>query len=91
MAEGRRKEDASIRVDGLGFSYGKREVLKDVSFSVRAGEFVGILGPNGSGKTTLLNCVSGALRFHPAAASVPVTAAFAHVLANCCAETVATT
>ena len=63
MAEGRRNGAASISVDGLGFSYGKREVLKDVSFSVRAGEFVGILGPNGSGKTTLLNCVSGALRF----------------------------
>lgn len=62
MAEGRRKGDASISVEGLGFSYGTREVLKDVSFSVRAGEFVGILGPNGSGKTTLLNCVSGALR-----------------------------
>lgn len=63
MAEGRRKGDASIKVEGLGFSYGKREVLKDIAFLVRAGGFVGILGPNGSGKTTLLNCVAGTLRY----------------------------
>jgi iron complex transport system ATP-binding protein len=54
-------EKASIQVKGLSFSYGKRRVLKDVTFEVRAGEFVGVLGPNGSGKSTLLNCLSGLL------------------------------
>lgn len=55
--------DASIKVEDLFFSYGKREVIRNVCFTVRPGEFMGILGPNGSGKTTLLNCVSGALKF----------------------------
>ena len=35
-------------------SYGKRQVVKDVSLAVRTGEVVGLLGPNGAGKTCLL-------------------------------------
>lgn len=34
------------------------EVLKDVNFEVKEGEFVAVMGPSGSGKTTLLNCIS---------------------------------
>lgn len=34
------------------------EVLKDVNFEVKKGEFVAVMGPSGSGKTTLLNCIS---------------------------------
>ena len=35
--------------------------LKDVGFSVRAGEVLGLIGPNGSGKTTLFECLAGVL------------------------------
>lgn len=36
----------------------KYEVLKDLSFQIEKGEFVGVMGASGSGKTTLLNCIS---------------------------------
>ncbi len=51
----------SIEVQHLSFSYGDREVLKDISFSVGKGEFLSILGPNGVGKSTLFRCVLGLL------------------------------
>lgn len=39
-------------------SFGEKEVLKDISFSVKEGEVVSILGPSGSGKSTLLRCAT---------------------------------
>ncbi len=43
-------------------TFGGFRALQEVSFEVREGELLGLIGPNGSGKTTLFNCVSGALR-----------------------------
>lgn len=42
--------------------YGKREVVKDVSLTVRKGEVVGLLGPNGAGKTTSFYMIVGLVR-----------------------------
>lgn len=52
-----------LKVDGLSVALGGRSVLRDVSFSVAAGSWVGLLGPNGSGKTTLLRAMSGVIPF----------------------------
>ena len=49
----------SIEVKNLSFSYENNPVLKDITFCVKGGEFVGIAGPNGSGKSTLAKCLNG--------------------------------
>jgi zinc transport system ATP-binding protein len=52
----------AIWVNNVSFGYKKGElVLKNVSFSVEEGEFVGVIGPNGGGKTTLLKLLIGFL------------------------------
>jgi lipooligosaccharide transport system ATP-binding protein len=48
-----------LRVQSLRKVYGGREVVRNLSFSVRRGECFGILGPNGAGKTTTLRCCLG--------------------------------
>src|ERR671919_478800 len=50
---------AVLEVAELEVSYGATQVLKRISLSVAAGEFVALLGPSGCGKTTLLRAVSG--------------------------------
>jgi ABC-type Mn2+/Zn2+ transport system ATPase subunit len=51
-----------VRADGLAAGYGASPVLSDVTFAVRAGERVAVLGPNGGGKTTLFRLLLGELR-----------------------------
>lgn len=51
-----------IEFDHIRFSYGAREVLRDISFSVDFHERVAILGGSGDGKTTILKLIMGLLR-----------------------------
>ena len=49
---------AMLEIKNLSKSFGKLEVLKDISFTVEKGQAVSIIGPSGSGKSTLLRCVN---------------------------------
>lgn len=50
-----------FKIDHFACGYPGQFVLEDISFEVRQGDFVGIIGPNGSGKTTLFKGISGEL------------------------------
>lgn len=55
-------EEAMIEVKNLKMSYGKTEVLNDISFTIENGKTVGLLGANGAGKTTTMNILTGYLK-----------------------------
>jgi zinc/manganese transport system ATP-binding protein len=48
-----------LRLENVSVRLGGREILNDVSFGIRPGEFTGLIGPNGAGKTTLLRVILG--------------------------------
>jgi len=50
-----------LTIEGLTKKFSSRRVLADVSFTVGAGEVLGLIGPNGAGKTTVLECLAGLL------------------------------
>jgi iron complex transport system ATP-binding protein len=52
----------NLRISGIDCYYGSVKALDNIDFSVREGEFVGVLGPNGSGKTTALRAISRTLK-----------------------------
>lgn len=56
------QREQGLAVDGVGKSYGPREVVKAVSFRLGRGEVVGLLGPNGAGKTTCFYMITGLVR-----------------------------
>lgn len=48
-----------LRVEGLGKSFKKKQILKNISFHVNKGEIMAILGPNGAGKSTTIRNIMG--------------------------------
>jgi len=56
------KDDfGELRLDGVGRQFGGQDALRDLSLTIRAGEFIALLGPSGCGKSTALNCLAGLL------------------------------
>ena len=57
-----KKEVSKIYLKKISLSYNKRQILDDVSFNIRGGEIVGLLGPNGVGKSTIFNIIIGLIK-----------------------------
>ncbi len=49
----------SLKIESIKKSYGRRQIIKDVSLEVTSGQIVGLLGPNGAGKTTCFYMIAG--------------------------------
>lgn len=61
---------AVLEVSHLSKSFGKLDVLKDISFQVEKGEVVAVIGPSGSGKSTMLRCINQLERADGGSASI---------------------
>lgn len=48
-----------LKCENLNKSFGKKKILKDVSFTIKKGDILGFIGPNGSGKTTTIKLILG--------------------------------
>ncbi|RSK28594.1 ABC transporter ATP-binding protein [Bacillus sp. HMF5848] len=55
-------KDTVLEVHNLRRSFDKKEVVRDVSFTVEKGEVFGFLGPNGAGKTTIIRMILGLIK-----------------------------
>ena len=51
-----------VTFDRATLGYGRRAVLSDISFEIREGDFLGLVGPNGSGKTTIVRALLGSMK-----------------------------
>lgn len=69
-----------LKIADLSFSYESSIILDNVTFEIKSGEFLGVMGPNGSGKTTLLRCISNVLS--PRAGTVLIDSRDIHKLSR---------
>ena len=75
MGTGQAPNSSLVEVRSLTKSYGRITAIRDVSFSVRAGEVLGLIGPNGAGKTTLFECLAGVQPFDSGSVSFSASGA----------------
>lgn len=51
-----------LKVDNLSFSYGKIQAIRNISFELKKGEIMAIVGANGAGKSSMMKCIAGLLK-----------------------------
>jgi branched-chain amino acid transport system ATP-binding protein len=61
VGEGESRVEPLLLIEGLHRSFGSVVVADDLTFSLSAGETLGVVGPNGAGKTSMLNLITGSL------------------------------
>ena len=57
-----KKDEPLVNLKKITLSFGKRQILDNVSFSINKGEILGMLGPNGVGKSTIFNIITGLIK-----------------------------
>ena len=57
-----KKKKPLVTLNKISISYGKRQILDDVTLSINKGEILGMLGPNGAGKSTIFNLITGLIK-----------------------------
>jgi len=57
-----KKERPKIELKNISLSFGKRQILDNITLTIREGEICGMLGPNGVGKSTIFNLITGLLK-----------------------------
>ena len=57
-----KKVQSVVKIEKVSLSYGKRQILNDISFNINQGEILGLLGPNGAGKSTIFNLITGLIK-----------------------------
>src|SRR5690554_7488980 len=67
-----------IEIDKINKSYGDKKILKDLSYTFKKGDKIGIVGPNGVGKTTFLNMIIGQLAPDSGKIKIGQTTAFGY-------------
>src|SRR6187200_2118177 len=57
-SNGQQATEALVKINGVDFAYGARQVIFDVSMDVAARQVTAFIGPSGCGKSTLLRCIN---------------------------------
>ena len=57
-----KKSDPLISLENISLSFGKSQILDNISFKINHGEILGMLGPNGVGKSTIFNLITGLIK-----------------------------
>jgi ABC-type (unclassified) transport system, ATPase component len=57
-----KKDRPKIELKNISLSFNKRQILDNISLTIREGEICGLLGPNGVGKSTIFNIIIGILK-----------------------------
>ena len=57
-----KKKNSLVSLKKISLSFGKRQILDDISFNINQGEILGMLGPNGVGKSSIFNLITGLIK-----------------------------
>ena len=57
-----KQDRQKIELKNISLSFNKRQILDNISLTIRQGEICGLLGPNGAGKSTIFNIIIGLIR-----------------------------